>query len=120
MKIAVALDNGQISAHFGRCAEYALYDVENGKVIRKSVVKNPGHSPGFLPQFLGDQGVNYVIAGGMGPRAHEIFERRGITVVTGIVGNPDEAVERFLAGSLGQGQELCDHQHSRCTEDHDR
>lgn len=120
MRIAVATEDGQVSVHFGRCAEFILYDVENGKITRKAVVKNPGHRPGFLPEFLGDQGVNCVIAGGMGSRAHEAFERRGIDVVTGIVGNSDEAVERFLAGCLSQGRELCDHQHGRCGEDHNR
>jgi len=119
MRIAVALDKGQVSPHFGRCAEYALYDVENDRVVGKRVVPNPGHSPGFLPEFLAEQGVGFVIAGGMGPRAHEMFENRGISVITGITGDADEAVRSFLTGSLSQGRELCDHQGDRCADDHD-
>lgn len=118
MRIAVALDNGEISPHFGRCAGYALYDAEEGKVVRKSFLDSPGHSPGSLPEFLREKGASCVMAGGMGPRAREIFERHGITVITGVTGNPDEAVCRYLEGSLPQTEDLCEHPHTRCTDEH--
>ena len=34
MKIAISTDGDFVSAHFGRCPEYTILDIENGKVIR--------------------------------------------------------------------------------------
>ena len=38
MRVAVTYENGQIFQHFGHTAEFKVYDVEDGKVDRKSVV----------------------------------------------------------------------------------
>jgi predicted Fe-Mo cluster-binding NifX family protein len=49
MRIAVPIDNGYISPHFGRCSSFIIVTVENGKVMDKEIVENPGHQPGFIP-----------------------------------------------------------------------
>ncbi|HBI57040.1 MAG TPA: dinitrogenase iron-molybdenum cofactor, partial [Firmicutes bacterium] len=56
----------------------------------------PGHRPGFLPNFLSDQGVNVIISGGVGGGAIEIFEEKGIEVVTGARGSADDAANSYL------------------------
>ena len=38
-------------------------------VLSENSVPNPGHRPGFLPNFLGDMGAEVIIAGGMGEGA---------------------------------------------------
>lgn len=35
MKIAVTYENGQVFQHFGHCAEFKLYQEENGKSCQK-------------------------------------------------------------------------------------
>jgi len=77
MRIAISTDGEQVSAHFGRCPAFTILDIDDGRVVGKEVIENPGHQPGFIPQFLHDKGVNCIIAGGMGPRAAEIFQRSG-------------------------------------------
>ena len=32
MKIAVTYENGQVFQHFGHCASFKFYDVENGEI----------------------------------------------------------------------------------------
>lgn len=51
MKIAIATDNNQCSDHFGHCEGFKLYDVVNGKIEHEDFIKNPGHKPGFLPNY---------------------------------------------------------------------
>ena len=63
MKIAVASLSGQVAEHFGHCEAFLLLDSLTGK---SEQVLNPGHKPGFLPNFLGDLGVEVIISGGMG------------------------------------------------------
>lgn len=112
MRVAVASENGEVAQHFGRCPEYVLYDVENGKVVGKSVVTNPGHEPGFLPRFLAERAVNCVIAGGMGPRAEQLFRQQGIEVITGVTGSVDRVISDYIAGRLRPGGSFCDHPRS--------
>lgn len=83
MKIAVAAMGEQVSGHFGHCENFNIYEAENGKIVSAEAVPNPGHRPGFLPNFLADRGVEVIIAGGMGGGAVEIFNERGVEVVVG-------------------------------------
>jgi predicted Fe-Mo cluster-binding NifX family protein len=109
MKIAISTDGGSVSAHFGRCPSYTLVDIADGKVLKREVIPNPGHSPGFLPGYLAQRGVETIIAGGMGPRAQDLFAERGIRTLIGIQGPIDEVIDLFLQGRLQPGQDLCDH-----------
>ncbi len=111
MKIAISTDGGSVSAHFGRFPSYTLVDIEDGKVVGRREVANPGHSPGFLPGYLAEMGVTTIIAGGMGPRAQGLFADNGIETILGVEGPVDEVVDRFLRGALEPGRDLCDHGH---------
>ena len=92
--IAVASEDssgleGQVSAHFGRCPFYVLAHVNGDTVVQSQVVANPHfgeHRPGMMPQFIHGLGANVIIAGGMGPRAIEMFHGFGIEVATGATG----------------------------------
>lgn len=112
MKVAVASEQGFVSAHFGHCAEFALYSVGSaGEITEKLVVPNPGHQPGFLPNYLAQMGVTHIIAGGMGQRAQILFAEKGITPVLGASGPVDRVVEDFLANRLVTGASTCDHEY---------
>jgi predicted Fe-Mo cluster-binding NifX family protein len=110
-KIAAACMGDQISQHFGHCEIFILFETDGGRVLSEENVQNPGHKPGFLPNFLGDKGVKVVIAGGIGGGAIEIFNERGIAVVTGAQGNARTAVDAYLAGTLKSTNAEC-HEHA--------
>ena len=80
--------------------------------MQSETVANPGHRPGFLPNFLADRGVNVIISGGMGGGAVEIFNERNVEVVVGAKGDAKAAVEAYLQGSLKSTGSVChEHQH---------
>jgi predicted Fe-Mo cluster-binding NifX family protein len=108
MKYAIATDGGSVSAHFGRCPEFTIIDVENNQVKEQTTVPNPGHHPGFLPEFLAKQGVRTIIAGGMGPRAHELFAEKNIQTIVGVAGSVDSVVAQLKEGTLKGGPTLCE------------
>lgn len=113
MKIAVACSKNLIWAHFGHCENFNIYDVEDGKIIAENSIANPGHKPGFLPNFLADMGVEVIIAGGMGGGAVEIFNERNIEVVIGAEGDARSAVLSYLKGELKSTGSIChEHQHA--------
>lgn len=111
MKIAIATDGNLVSAHFGHCQTYTIYEVDESKkkVINKEVIENPGHQPGFLPGYLAKLGVNCIIAGGMGPRAQELFAQNNIETITGVSGRVDDVIQEYLNGNIADRGNLCDH-----------
>ncbi len=112
MKIAVACENGIVTQHFGHCESFSIFETENNQIIKSESVPNPGHRPGFLPNFLNDQGVNVIISGGMGGSAIGIFNTHGIEVITGASGDAKVATEEYLKGNLKSTGSVChEHQH---------
>ena len=112
MKIAVASMGNVVAGHFGHCENFNIFDIENNVIVNHESIANPGHKPGFLPNFLGDLGVNVIIAGGMGEGAVNIFNARNIEVIMGATGVAQEAVERYLRGELKSTGSIChEHQH---------
>jgi ATP-binding protein involved in chromosome partitioning len=112
MRIAIPLAQGQVCLHFGHCEEFAIVDVNSPEKCISGVHREvpPPHAPGVLPQWLGQQNVNVVIAGGMGSRAQTLFAENGIQVVTGATaGSPEEIVAAYLNGTLQTGANICDH-----------
>ena len=112
MRYAIPVSSGGLSAHFGHCEHFALIDVdeERKKVLRKELVPSPGHQPGLLPEWLAEQGVSVVIAGGMGSRAQNLFNQNHIGVVIGALENdPEKAVLNYLNGVLATEDNICDH-----------
>lgn len=116
MKIAVASDGGNVAEHFGHCSCFLIFDAEDGVIVREETVANPGHKPGFLPNFLADRGVQVIIGGGMGHGAVQIFNERNVEVVTGASGNGRAAAEKYLRGELKTTGSVChDHRsHESC------
>ncbi len=118
MKIAISTDNNVVSTHFGRCPHFTIVDIADGRVQNKATIENPGHSPGFLPKFFVDKGVECIIAGGMGVRAQSLFVQYGIETVVGVTGEVDSVIQRILNGTLEGGESLCDRasdKHHECS-----
>lgn len=111
MKFAVPTNEGKLCAHFGHCEAFALIDTDAaGKVVNETYITPPPHEPGLLPPWLSQQGVNCIIAGGMGSRAKDLFAAQGVNVVTGAQGEePRAIVEDYLKGVLQTGTNTCDH-----------
>lgn len=111
MKVAISTDQGYVSAHFGRCQSYTIIEIKEGQVLSREEIPNPGHQPGFLPQYLSEKGVNCIIAGGMGPRAQGLFAQKNIETITGVQGAVDEIIEKFMKQELEARDDLCGHKH---------
>ncbi len=78
-KVAIASEKDNVSDHFGYCEGFNIYDIKEEKITKKEFVPNPGHKPGFLPNFLNEKGVNIIISGGMGQKAVNIFNEKRYT-----------------------------------------
>jgi len=112
MRFAIPIENGLLCTHFGHCREFAVVEADEttATVRASSSVTPPPHEPGVLPAWLKEQGVDVVIAGGMGGRAKMLFDQAGVEVVTGAPSQaPEELVVAYLGGTLEPGENACDH-----------
>ncbi len=109
-KFAVPTVDGKLCSHFGHCQSFAVIEVENNKIVSEDYLKPPGHEPGSFPRFLGEHGVNIIIAGGMGKRAQDLFMQNNIEVCIGVSQEtPSALVYKYLNDNLETGNNLCDH-----------
>ena len=107
MRIAISTDGDFVSAHFGRCPEFTILDIEGSELKSKQVMPNPGHEPGAIPQFLHSKGVQCIIAGGMGMRATGFFNEFGIKAIVGVSGKIEDVIEKIKNNTLQGGESLC-------------
>ena len=107
MRIAISTDGELVSPHFGRCPTFTIIDIDGGKVVKRETFDNPGHRPGFIPQFLYEKGVKCIVCGGMGRRASGFFSEYGIQTILGITGRIEEVLEQIEKGVLEGGESLC-------------
>ena len=110
MKIAVTYENGQVLQHFGHTAQFKLYEVEDGRVVRQEVAGTNGSGHGALAGFLTARGVDTLICGGIGGGAQTALAQAGIRLYGGVSGSADEAVAALLAGTLAFNPDVrCSH-----------
>lgn len=112
MLIALPTSDGQLCMHFGHCEKFFIFEVneDEKRIIAKTVLTPPPHEPGLLPKWLHSEGVNAVIAGGMGQRAQGLFAEAGVNVIVGAQpDDPEKVVMAYLNGTLQTGDNVCDH-----------
>jgi len=112
LRIAVPVAQGRLSAHFGHCEEFALFDVdtEAKEILAETRLAAPPHEPGLLPAWLAERQTDVILAGGMGQRAQGLFTDKGIKVCIGASADePQKVVTAYLNGELILGDNICDH-----------
>ena len=113
---------GQVSAHFGRCPYYVLAEVDGTMATISRIVPNPYtglHQPGVMPKFIHDLGADVIIAGGMGPKAIDMFHGFDIAVATGAIGTVEEVLGAYLRGEH-RGEAPCSGPHQHGCGEHGR
>ena len=116
MVIAVPYLDGDVNAHFGSTRAFLLAQTSDGRVERNSIFELQGmqHNHGGIADFLKEQGVEVIIAGGMGGPMQAALKDAGFELYCGIGGPALAAVDAFLAGELEQSDATCGHHHGDC------
>jgi predicted Fe-Mo cluster-binding NifX family protein len=98
--------NAGLGAHFGHCDLYTLVTIDGNAIKSVQVIPNVPHQQGgcMAPvNYLAQNGVGKLIAGGMGLRPLMGFNQVGIEVYHGGTSTTvGEAVNAMLAGQLPQ------------------
>ncbi|MBW2983996.1 hypothetical protein KY361_02685 [Candidatus Woesearchaeota archaeon] len=114
MKVAISCTEDKIESpidqRFGRCAYFLIVDIEDKKIKNVKAVENQGaiqgHGAGIKAgQQLGDEGVEAVITGNLGPNATNVLDQLGIKAYHAS-GPAKEALDEFIKGKLGEIAEI--------------
>ncbi len=125
MKIAVPSNDGiDISAHFGRCRQFLIFETQNGQVkLIESRINGGCHGHGGASGAAEPQGhagfvealrdCETVLCGGIGAGAVEALQAFGISVVqVEAAGSAERIVAEFQAGALRPASSgMCQCQH---------
>lgn len=110
MKFAIPTQNRVLTAHFGHCENFAIVTTNGKEIEGVEYIDPPVHQPGVYPRYLAENGVDVIIAGGMGQKAQDLFSQNNIQVCMGVQnGDPSELVMAYLEDNLQTGSNLCDH-----------
>jgi predicted Fe-Mo cluster-binding NifX family protein len=106
MKIAVAASgntlDAQVDPRFGRCAWFVIVDSDT---MAFEAVQNPGAMAGGgagiqAAQVVASKGAQVVVAGNMGPNAHQALTAASIQILPFAGGTVRQAVEAVKSGTL--------------------
>lgn len=133
MKIAIPSDEGTfLSQHFGRTLGFAVYEVDQDKIVSKEYRKNDftGHVLGQHEQHQhhGEEHQNHarhshhrilnalndcevVIAGGMGRRLLDDLTGAGKKIFITTEPEVRKVIEMFIDDTLQSDKSACSHQH---------
>lgn len=116
MVIAVPYLEGDVNAHFGSTRAFLIAEASDGKMERSSIFELQGmqHNHAGIADFLKEQGVEVILAGGMGGPMQSALKQAGFELYCGVGGPALAAVEAFLAGELEQSEATCGHHHGQC------
>ncbi len=109
-KIALPTRNDNIDAHFGHCAYYSIFTIdENNKIVSQEMYTAPQGCgcKSNVASLLAEKGVSLMLAGNMGMGAVNVLQSSGIEVLRGCEGNVKNVVEAYLNGILNDSGESC-------------
>jgi predicted Fe-Mo cluster-binding NifX family protein len=111
MKIAVPTRDGVIDDHFGHCAYYTIFEIENNEIVNSSRLESPqgcGCKSGIAADMEA-MGISVMLAGNMGEGAKNKLESHNIKVIRGCRGNIEMVVRAYLIGLIKDSGEGCSH-----------
>ena len=109
-KIAIPIENGSLSHHFGHTRTFYFAEIENNTIVNTYTKAPPPHEEGVIPRWLVAENVTDLLVGGIGPKAIEILYAQGMNVYIGVeVASAEALTKDFIAGELKSGQNFCHH-----------
>lgn len=109
MRIAISYEDGKVFQHFGRTESFKLYDVEDDEIISSEIFNADGAGHEALAALLAEHDIDVLICGGLGGGAMAALQASGIEVISGVEGEVDEVVKRYINGEIESTGVNCDH-----------
>ena len=105
MKIAISsTEDDKVDSRFGRCPKFKIVEIEGKEIKNEKTIDNPaakqaGGAGIQAAQLIGNEKVEAVSTGNLGPNAMETLRQLNIKVYQAN-GNTKEAINDFIKGKL--------------------
>ena len=111
MKIAVPTRDGHIDDHFGHCAYYTIFEVENNEIVATSRLDSPEGCgcKSNIASVMEEMGISVMLAGNMGEGAKNKLTSHNIKVIRGCKGDIEAVVKGYLLGFVMDSGIACHH-----------
>jgi len=112
MKLLVAIDenkelNSKLSAHFGHCPFFAIYETDSEKLeIIKNKIDQSNQSLTPVDQIMNFK-PNIVFSLGIGQRAIKLFNEKNVKIKTGDFETLKQVIENI--DNLKELEQSCEH-----------
>jgi predicted Fe-Mo cluster-binding NifX family protein len=104
MKIAIPLFGSRVSPRFGCEPEILIVDIEARREVNRRTFSTMGLGIPQQISLLSFLGVDTLICGGIDIFCLRSLSVRGFEIISGVIGEADEALNYFLSGKLREGQ----------------
>lgn len=110
-KIAVPTREDRVDDHFGHCAYYTIFTVNEKQILDQESLPSPQGCgcKSNIASTLHEMGVTLMLAGNMGEGAKNKLREQGITVIRGCSGVVTELIHRYLQGAVVDSGIACLH-----------
>ena len=111
-QIAVPTRDGKVDDHFGHCAYYTIFSInEDNKIIKTKRLDSPEGCgcKSQIAEQMQQMGITLMLAGNMGQGAFNKLSLHGIEVIRGCKGNIEDVVRNYLDGKILDSAETCSH-----------
>jgi predicted Fe-Mo cluster-binding NifX family protein len=105
-RIALPAWEGRVSPVFDVARRVVLVDLDGRRERGREVVLLPGADPGARARGLEGHHVDVLICGAISQPVAQALASSGVTVVSGICGDVDLVLDRFLTGHLDEEPDL--------------
>ena len=98
--------DSEVDARFGRCFYFVIVELDEEKkeikaekTIENKATAYSGGAGSTAAEIVGNENVNAVITGNIGPRAFEVLQKLGIKIYQGR-GKIKEVIKKFINNEL--------------------
>lgn len=112
LKIAIPTRDDQVDNHFGHCDHYTVFSLDDNRNIQSFERLESPQGCGCksnIASIMQEMGITIMLAGDMGQGAFNKLSQHGITTIRGCKGDIRSVLEAYIAGTLKDSAELCDH-----------
>ena len=96
MKLAIPYNDGKISEYFRKANHIKLYEIKDDKVVDTKLIDVKESSYISICKILHLENVELVLAQKIIEPANELLNILNVEVITGALGDADEAIDNFI------------------------
>lgn len=110
-KVAIPInENNHVDDHFGHCKYYEIYTFsDDNKILDiKTLPSEEGCGcKSNIASVLAGEGVQLMLAGGIGAGAINVLNKWGIDVIRGCSGDVETLLQHYIAGLVNDSGVTC-------------